>query len=473
MAIQHINSIPLPPRELNPDIPEALESITMKAMAPNVENRYASADAMLSDLEEFRKNPSINFEYTPSDLFPTPGVTDEPTQIIDTHRRKAYAPASQESPRKAARGEQRKAEDDDDPEEYRSSARKHKDQGGGMSVPLAVASILVFVVGIGVLLWVIFFSNIFASTTTYTVPKVTGMTLEEAREDPDVVGRFTIVEGEKVTSDTVPVGQIVSQEPAAHRQVGEDGLTITVNISAGTETITMPPVVGKEYREALVELQKYGLRPTETQYEASETITENYVIRTTPAEGTVVVPGDDILVVISSGPAVKPVTMLPVVGQMVDDAKKTLEEDLHLSVKVVTMDSDKPEGLVLYQSIASGTEVDEGTTVTLQVSNGSGTSSGETPSPSESTNPGSSSQPEDPSVNGNLKSKDVEVSLPSDGEPGDIVQVRISGKDIDQSKSAERRVGNVHFTVWGTGTQEIKVYIDGDFIGTVTVNFDT
>lgn len=299
------------------------------------------------------------------------------------------------------------------------------------------------------------------------------MTLEEAREDPDVVGRFTIVEGEKVTSDTVPVGQIVSQEPAAHRQVGEDGLTITVNISAGTETITMPPVVGKEYREALVELQKYGLRPTETQYEASETITENYVIRTTPAEGTVVVPGDDILVVISSGPAVKPVTMLPVVGQMVDDAKKTLEEDLHLSVKVVTMDSDKPEGLVLYQSIASGTEVDEGTTVTLQVSNGSGTSSGETPSPSESTNPGSSSQPEDPSVNGNLKSKDVEVSLPSDGEPGDIVQVRISGKDIDQSKSAERRVGNVHFTVWGTGTQEIKVYIDGDFIGTVTVNFDT
>lgn len=103
---------------------------------------------------------------------------------------------------------------------------------------------------------------------------------------------------------------------------------------------------------------------------------------------------------------------------------------------------------------------------------GSGTSSERRP-PHESTNPGSAPSPEDPSVNGNLKSKDVEVSLPSDGEPGDIVQVRISGKDIDQSKSAERRVGNVHFTVWGTGTQEIKVYIDGDFIGTVTVNFDT
>ena len=89
VAIQHINSIPLPPRELNPDIPEALESITMKAMAPNVENRYASADAMLSDLEEFRKNPSINFEYTPSDLFPTPGVTDE----VPTSARKSKRPS--------------------------------------------------------------------------------------------------------------------------------------------------------------------------------------------------------------------------------------------------------------------------------------------------------------------------------------------------------------------------------------------
>ena len=62
VAIQHINSIPLAPRELNPDIPEALEAITMKAMASNVEQRYLSADAMLADLEEFRKNPNINFE---------------------------------------------------------------------------------------------------------------------------------------------------------------------------------------------------------------------------------------------------------------------------------------------------------------------------------------------------------------------------------------------------------------------------
>ena len=69
MAIQHINSIPLP-RELDPTIPEALEAITMKAMAPNPDNRYPSADAMLADLEEFRKNPNINFDYDVSEFVP-------------------------------------------------------------------------------------------------------------------------------------------------------------------------------------------------------------------------------------------------------------------------------------------------------------------------------------------------------------------------------------------------------------------
>ena len=77
VAIQHINSMPLSPRELNPDIPEALEAITLKAMAPNPDNRYSSADEMLTDLEEFRKNPNINFDYQPqvSELLP-----DEPTR---------------------------------------------------------------------------------------------------------------------------------------------------------------------------------------------------------------------------------------------------------------------------------------------------------------------------------------------------------------------------------------------------------
>ena len=65
VAIQHISAIPLMPRELNPDVPQGLENITMHAMEPDLNMRFTTADEMLGDLEEFRKNPSITFNYTP------------------------------------------------------------------------------------------------------------------------------------------------------------------------------------------------------------------------------------------------------------------------------------------------------------------------------------------------------------------------------------------------------------------------
>ena len=63
VAIQHFSSIPLAPREINPEIPEQLELICMKAMAPDLEQRYSSADAMIADLELFRKNPNVEMRF--------------------------------------------------------------------------------------------------------------------------------------------------------------------------------------------------------------------------------------------------------------------------------------------------------------------------------------------------------------------------------------------------------------------------
>ena len=71
VAIQHLSSIPLAPREINPDIPEQLELICMKAMAPDLEHRYQSADAMIADLEAFREKSGGGDEIRP--FGPAPG----------------------------------------------------------------------------------------------------------------------------------------------------------------------------------------------------------------------------------------------------------------------------------------------------------------------------------------------------------------------------------------------------------------
>ncbi len=61
VAIQTSAPSPCPPREIIPDIPLGLEAITMKAMASRIDQRYMNAEAMLRDLEEFRKNPQVEF----------------------------------------------------------------------------------------------------------------------------------------------------------------------------------------------------------------------------------------------------------------------------------------------------------------------------------------------------------------------------------------------------------------------------
>ena len=116
VAIQHINSIPLSPRELDPSIPEALEAITMKAMAPNPDDRYPSADDMLADLEEFRKNPNINFDYSTSELQGGEELDEDRTQIRPIHKGGGSRTG----------GERRREE----PSQRRSSGRRYEEERG-------------------------------------------------------------------------------------------------------------------------------------------------------------------------------------------------------------------------------------------------------------------------------------------------------------------------------------------------------
>lgn len=467
VAIQHINSIPLAPRELNPDIPEALEAITMKAMAPKVENRYRNADDMLYDLEEFRKDPSIDLEYDPAKLFATPDVTDEPTQVIGTGSRRRSGDTG--SMRRRNREEAERGE--------RASSSEHprKRQKANMSVPLAVASILVFIIGIGVLLWVVFFSNSFHSDERHTVPNLYGMTVEEAMADPKVQGIFEIVEGGSVSSSLEP-GKIVSQEPDAKQQVTGEDLTITVMTSAGEEPIYMPDLVNKDYLEAQQALLDLGISKANITmtYETSDEITENYVIRTVPLANSAIQPDTMVEIIVSQGPKVVQRTMLTVEGMTLDKAKDLLEGEngLGLVVKAVYIDSDKPKDTVLIQSIPTGAQVDEGETVTLQVSNGSGTTEEqpnvESPAPEEPT----PSESPTPSVDPEVKTKQYSVTLP-DGDPDEIVTVRINGSGYDQTKQVPLMVQTVVFNITGKGKQKYDIYINGEKDHSIEIDFDT
>ena len=369
VAIQHINSIPISPRELNPDIPEALEAITMKAMAPKVDQRYSSADDMLADLEEFRKNPNIRIDYSDVAVQPEEdGEADEPTQVISTGRIRAESENAAETPvRKKARIPERDIYDDDDDDYY--------EERRGVPVGLiSVLVILLFIAGVVAFLWNSFFSSLFKEPVTYQVPNLDGMTLSEIYADRSIVSVFHVIEGDPIYNEDYELGEVVKQIPAAGTTVKETNLTITIRINTEetVEELRMPDVMNWDQRQALTLLQDEMGLVVNQEYEASDTVTEGFVMRYTPIEGTLCNPGDEVTIVISLGPDVEKTTVPLVEGLTLDAAQQLLIDFELVPGNVSEIHSEVvPAGTVILQSTKAYTEVPIGSTVNLQVSLGS------------------------------------------------------------------------------------------------------
>ena len=490
VAIQHINSIPLSPREINPDIPEALEEITMKAMASNVDQRYVSADAMLVDLEEFRKNPSINFDYADVDLL---NSSDEPTQVMktggthNTFHGAGSGAARQTAGNSQGRGTQepqrrrksREEDYEDDYDDYDRHGRSEK--GSPVPVILAIGAIIIFLAGIGYFLWVSFLGPLLnPNIPLYTIPQVVGMTLEEAQNDSDVLENGFTVEIEKtVESEEYPEGEIIEQSPKADTQVQSGERTIKVTVSGGSASdIKMGDYENKKLDEVKTLLESKGI-VVKVEEQASEEVTKDYIISQSPEEGTALKAGDEVTLVVSTGPDLEPITIVDLRGQPLEQAKKWLEKmDLILGTPVEVYDDVQPAGYVVSQDKEPRTEVLPKTIVNLTVSKGPDPNAGATESPepsesepttppTESVSPSPSPSPSQPTVQ-----KTIRIELPSDRDLVHVV-VTVNGQtQYDDTVDTVFRVITPPLSApEGTMQAEVCVYLDDQLQSTTYIDF--
>ena len=428
VAIQHLSSIPLAPREINPDIPEQLELICMKAMAPDLEHRYQSADAMIADLEAFRKNPEVEMKFDLSDL--RPEENDEPTRTIRTMPSHTVTIPVHQPERNYPRRER-----DEDEEPRRAGSGKRGVLVGAVTVAAVAVVIVLFKTILG--------SFAPAVVDQYQVPDLYNMTIEEAENDPRIEGVFEIQKAGSEFSADVPEGHILRQDPKKEETRKGSQLVIQVWVSAGEETGEVPDLENKSEQDAHILLEKlnkeYNLELTvETPEELkqfSEEITEGYVIKTEPAQGEILKKGDTVKLILSKGPDIKPVTVLPFVGMSIDSVLSQLESYKLTcdAADVEVVDSDKPGGTIVWQSPASGETVPEWTTIKFRVSAGLA----------------SSALP-------------ITVDIPQNGK--DIVKVEIYVGDEPNPQYSEtvyEADGAVSTTLYGTGRKMVKVYFDG------------
>ncbi len=369
IAIQHFSATPKPPREIDPDIPEALEQICCKAMMTDRSKRYATADEMLEDLEAFRKDPNVRFDYSVEDL-QTEGSVDEPTRFIPNV---AATRAHQNPPH----GEPRRHAPPPPQEEDEYEEERPRFSWVRPLLLIAVCAVIGYFAITNV------YDSIMGSFTTpeiteYEVPKVTGCTVEEAAAllDENI---FQIVESKYENNSDIPVGQIIAQDPLEGRKKkmdGEEKIVINVTVSLGPYSGQMPDLVGMEKRSAELyldqnkEMSKLGLLvKISPDSEYSDEYPEGYVVRTVPAAGEPLAEGGEVTLVLSKGPEIIYHDMPACVGQSMEWVQQEMNKRKLIAAFTAVEGSEK-EGQVLSQSVDENEQVAEGTVITFTYSDG-------------------------------------------------------------------------------------------------------
>ena len=448
VAIQHISSIPLSPREINSEIPEALEAITRKAMAAKVERRYKSADEMTRDLEEFRKNPNMGVAYVNAAEPMDDTYLEEEPPVVE--RRKAPPPP----PPRPRQSRLDPADMEEEEEEYERVRTKKK----GSAIPIFIV-VAIFLIGVCSFLWMFFLSDLFSAGEKVQVPDFANMTLAEIDEkystDEEFWLTFKLVPTTGASAE-VEKDRIISQHPEANVTVpkGDEPIEITVVVSVGIETVDVPDLTNYSVNDARIELERLGLTvktPSEEVFDND--ITAGYVVTTSPAKNEVVAVGGEVLLYVSKGPEQEMTTVPDLIGESESSARKLLEK-AGLGVRTKEVDSDRAAGTVVGQDPGNGVEVAENTTVTIQISKG----------------PQEPEKPEE--TEGVPKKKTINVTLPEDKE---TVKIKIEVGDTIAYEGTVNVAGtNGVFsrTVESSGTQTINVYFDGVLNQQYSLNFD-
>ncbi len=336
VAIMQLQRDPQLPTEINGSIPQGLEQITMHAMQKTPERRYQSAAEMLCDLDQFRKDPALTFEYS---YF----VDNAPTRYVG---RIDTADSSFEA------------------------EEETKEKSNMIPILAGIAATLVVAL---IVLAIIFLPKLFSATgEEIECPNFVGKTIEEIKGNDEYIENFEFKEKWDTNPDFA-YGYVYEQSEKEGSKLKKDA-AITLYISMGELTKKVPDVYGKLEAAALSELKSNGFEVSIAE-EPNEDVESGHVIRTDPQRTQVVQEGAKIIVYVSSGKPTKSVKIPDVVKMTKEDAESELKsEGLNVEVEEVQITHDDkyyPTGLVVKQEPeSSASEVPEGSTVKIYVCTG-------------------------------------------------------------------------------------------------------
>jgi len=381
IALMHLQNEITPPSQIRDGIPDSLEKIILKCTMKKPEERYQTADDLIADLRLVFEDTSGGY------VGVVPAIDDSPTIMIDQNELtqrintpKKDQKIQQEEPLKDE--EQNAYLDEDDEEESGMNSKIEK-------LVIVLAAVVGAIILISIIVFVVKSSGVFKSgkstTTTsigttaesndteskkYTVDNYIGMSLSAAREKID--GKFKIKVEEEYSADYAK-GLVIRQDPESDTEL-EEGKTLTLVVSKGTRTedkVSVPEVVGKMESSAKSELEAAGLKVSvKTKY--STDVAKGKVISQSPGSGNQVTKNSTVVITVSQGEKPETMVRVPNLRYFTESkARSELKNSNLVLGSVLTEYSDSVEkGLVIRQTVSSGSKVKEGTAVGIYVSLG-------------------------------------------------------------------------------------------------------
>lgn len=478
VAVKHMNEPMTPPSRLRADIPQDLEEIILKATNKLQINRYKTADEMITALN------FVKFSRHSESTGASAETVSEHEAAREAEKQAQLAKEKEEAA-KAAEAENKESEA---PETQKTEPETAEDAPSGKTpfyrnkwfqrfAAIILAILLAFPMS---KLFYVYVSRNNAKDeakepVTLQADDLRGMNYEDAKDMLSKKGLFLAIEMELVSSE-YEAGVIMSQSPSAGETI-KSGQVIRVSVSKGQTQDIVPDFTGKTLASARLMIQNYEYQLNEVIFETSDTVMEDYVIAQTPEKGAKVDKNNRVInLVVSKGPDLPEPEGLTcnVVGMTYDEAVAAIEaKGLVVGNVNRTNNISIPADCIISQS-PSGTEtVEEGTSIDLIVSNGSGKS--ETPQGSD---PAAPAEP-DPDEVMTIKTVSIPVDFSQAKEDSFLLTVNVSDDEngirtpiVKQptEKTEEMRI----ITIAGSGPNgRVVIRFDNDIVYDLQVNFDT
>ena len=358
VALMQLQKEPRRPREIDANIPIGLEQITMRAMQKRPRDRYQSASEMLKDLDEFRRNPRVQFGY--NDFF----VDNDPTRHapqVQPHpqqRQQPQRPPVQQRPVQQRQPQPR-------PQQRPAREEADDDEGSASSLPIIGGIIGGMLILAAIIIGFCMATGVFAEKIE--VPDFVGMNYAAEIQNNAAYKDFHFKIDDTKESESYEPGVVYDQSPSAQVKIRPKE-EITLYVAKSRDNVEVPDVYTYTFTDAITMLEGAGFKYT-LEYEKDTGAAEKTVIRTNPERYTWAAKGSTVVLVVAAESDT--VTVPKLVGYDLQTARE-LAQSVGLDVEVASEEnSSENQNVVLrVTNYREDTQVPKGTVISVVVSNG-------------------------------------------------------------------------------------------------------